>query len=641
MNENQNILELYKHNFLEYASYVIKDRALPELLDGLKPVQRRILHSLYEIDDGRFHKVANVIGNTMKYHPHGDASIGDALVVLSNKGYFIDQQGNFGNILTGDSASAARYIECRLSSLAKEVMFDKEITQYVDSYDGRNKEPVIFPCKIPYILLHGTEGIAVGMSTKILPHNFNEVLKAQISYLNGEPFKLYPDFFQGGIIDVSEYSDGNGNVKVRAKIDIKNPKTLLIKQIPYSVTSERIIASIEDAIRRNKIKVSTITDYTTENIEIELATQRGISADEVLDRLYAYTECEIKLHSNINLIMDGFPRTLTVTEIVHKITDNLIEILKAELKIKIEKLSDKLHTRSLEQIFIENKIYKNIESAETIESALEIMRKSLKPYTKDWDRPVTDEDLNNLLEIPIKKITKFDINKSNEEIEELRKKIKIEKNHLAAIKKYTISFLESLLKKYGPMYPRKTQIKSFEVVNAKDLNDTDTKIFYDRSSGYIGTKVKGEAKIECSSFDKILLISQKGTLKVVPVPEKLFCEKLLYFNVIDKEQIFNTLSRDKKSGNVYVKRFKVDKFIQNKDYEFIDPGHRLEAFTARNQMEFIVEYERNLKDKETQEKYDFETFPIRGPQNRGNKVSTRKISKTQITSKNLEKSSST
>lgn len=626
---------IYKKNFLEYASYVIIDRALPDATDGLKPVQRRILYSLYQMDDSRFHKVANVIGNTMKFHPHGDASIGDALVVLANKDYFIDKQGNFGNLLTGDSASAARYIECRLTPLAKEVMFDDEITQFVDSYDGRNKEPVLFPCKIPYALLHGAEGIAVGMATKVLPHNFNEVLNAQISYLNGEEFKLFPDFFGGGLMDASEFQDGAGKVKVRAKIEKKNPKTLVIRELPFGVTSERLISSIEDAIRDNKVKVASITDYTTDAIEIELATQRGVTSEEIIDHLFAYTDCEISIQSNMNLIVDGYPKTMTVTEIINRCTDNLIKILKAELQIKIQKLSDKLRTKTLEQIFIENKIYKNIENCESYEAAKERIKHDLIPFVKGWEKDVSMEEIESLLEIPIKKITKFDIKKNQEEIEDLKKKITTEQGHLNSIKRYTISFLKHLITKYGSLYPRKTQLSSFEIINARDLRDNDTKVFYDRATGYIGTKVKADAKIECSSFDKILLITQKGVVKVVPIQDKFFCDKLVHFGVIDKTQVFNAVYRDKKSGACYAKRFKVEQFIQNKEYEFLDEGERLEGFTTRQDMCLKVEYERQSQDKPSIEIQDFETYPVRGPQNRGTRIGTRKILKMEIKSKSM------
>ncbi len=631
MEEFNNVVNLYKNNFLQYASYVIKERALPYITDGLKPVQRRILHSLVEVDDSKFHKVANIIGHTMKYHPHGDAAIGDALVVLANKDYFIEKQGNFGNLLTGDSASAPRYIECRLTPLAKDVLYNKEVTKFVDSYDGRSQEPVFFPCKIPYILLHGAEGIAVGLATKILPHNFNEVLEAQIACLNEEPFTLYPDFFQGGLMDISEYDDGKGKAKVRAKIDKRNNKTLVIKEVPYGVTSEKLISSIEDAIRKNKVKISSISDFTTEKIEIELTTQRGITADEVLDRLYAYTDCEINIHANMNIIVNKLPKTMTVTEIIEISTKNLVEVLKAELRIKIKKFSDRLHLKTLEQIFIGNKLYKNIEDSETYESAIETTFKSIKKYAKKLlEREIEPEDIEKLLEIPIKRIAKFDIEKSKDEITELKQKIKTEQNHLLSIKRYTISFLKGLIKKYGDSYKRKTRIISFETVNARDLKDKDSKVYYDRANGFIGTKVKGDSIIECSSFAKILIISNTGTLRVIPVSEKEFCDKLVYFGQVDKDIVFNTLSRNKKTKSCHVKRFKVEKFILNKEYAFLDEGHRLECFTFRDKMTFKLEYLMKIKDKLDVEEFSFADYPIRGPLNKSLIVGTRKVLKMSL-----------
>ena len=626
------ISELLGKNFIEYASYVIKERAIPELLDGLKPVQRRILHSLWEMDDGKLHKVANVIGHTMRYHPHGDASIGDALVVLANKDYFIDKQGNYGNVLTGDVASAPRYIECRLTDLARETLFDPELTKFVDSYDGRNKEPVFFPCKIPYLLLQGAEGIAVGMATKIMPHNFNEVLNAQIAHLEEKKFKLFPDFYQGGIMDVSEYQDGAGKIRARAKIEVKNHKTLLVKELPFGVTSEQLIASVEDAIRKNKIKVTSIRDYTAEKIEIEMVTQKGVDAEELVPRLYAYTDCEVSISSNMTIIADGVPKILTVSDVLKSCTDHLVEILKAELKIKIQHLQDKLHQRSLEQIFIEKKLYRHLETSDSYEEAKSAILKGLQPYVKAWERDVTDDDLEKLLEIPIKKISKYDMEKNRDEIDELQQKIKIEEGHLAQIKRFTISFLKNLIKKYGALYPRKTKIEGFEEVNVRDFKDKDTKVFYDKKMGYIGTKVKGDVRLDCSSFDKVLLIRKNGNFIVVPPPEKMFCDKLAFLGIADKEQVFNLLTRDKKTKACYAKRFKIGGFIQNKEYEFLDEGHKLEAFTSRANTQFEAEFESWIKGKPTKENFKFDDFPVRGPQNRGTRISTREIFKMEIKS---------
>ncbi len=622
--------ELLDKNFIEYASYVIKERAIPELLDGLKPVQRRILHSLWEIDDGKLHKVANVIGHSMRYHPHGDASIGDALVVLANKEYFIEKQGNYGNVLTGDPASAPRYIECRLTDLAREALFNPEITQFVDSYDGRNKEPVCFPCKIPYVLLQGAEGIAVGMATKILPHNFNEVLNAQIDYLEEKNFKLFPDFYQGGIMDVSEYQEGAGKIRARAKIEVKNNKTLVVRELPFGVTSEQLIASVEDAIRKNKIKVTSIHDYTAEKIEIEMIAQKGVDAEELIPRLYAYTDCEVSISSNMTLIADGMPKIFTVPEALKNCTENLLEILKAELKIKIQHLKDKLHQRSLEQIFIEKKLYRHLETSDSYEEAKTAILQGLHLTVKGWDREVTEDDLEKLLEIPIKKISKYDMEKNRDEINELQQKIKTEEGHLLQIKRYTISFLKNMLKKYGHTYPRKTKIENFEEVSVRDFKDKDTKVFFDKKTGYIGTKVKGDVRLDCSSFDKILLIQKSGKFIVLPPPEKMFCDKLAFFGIAEKEQVFNLLSRDKKTKACYAKRFKIGGFIQNKEYDFLEEDHKLEAFTSRENMEFEVEFESWIKGKPAKENFKFEDFPVRGPSNRGTRISNREIFKMEI-----------
>lgn len=623
---------LFESNFLEYASYVIKDRAIPELLDGLKPVQRRILHTLAELDDGRFHKVANVIGHCMRYHPHGDAAIGDALVVLANKDYFIDKQGNFGNLFTGDVASASRYIECRLTPLAKEVLFHDALTQWVDSYDGRNKEPVKLPCKIPYLLLHGAEGIAVGMSTKILPHNFNEVLEAQIAYLQDHEFKLYPDFPQGGLMDPSEYDDGRGKVRVRAKIDAINNKTLHIKELPFGITTESLLNSVEDAIRKNRIKVTSIRDYTAEHVELELQTQKGVYSEEVLPRLFAYTDCEVSVSSNIIAIDSGLPHILTVSEIIRRSTDELVEILKKEINHRLGLLNDQVFKKSLEQIFIENKHYKKLETSEDLLSAKAEILKVLKKYEESLNREIVAEDIDKLIEIPIRRIAKFDIDKNQKDLLELREKIESENKNLAKIKQYTISFLKDLIKKYGKLYPRKTQITNFDSIHAKDLNDIDTKVYYDKVSGFIGTKVKGDQRLDCSSFDKLLLVSAKGSFSVVPIPEKLFCEKLLFFGVVNKDQIFSVLSKDKKNKAAYVKRFKVEKFLQNKEYVFLDKGHKLESLLTDNdnskKVELVFDHiQKGLPDKEV---LSLDSIPVKLATNKGLKISVRQVSRAKF-----------
>ncbi|MBP5707139.1 MAG: DNA topoisomerase IV subunit A, partial [Spirochaetales bacterium] len=417
------IKDMIGSNFIEYASYVIKDRAIPDIDDGLKPVQRRILHSMDEMDDGKFNKVANVIGNTMKYHPHGDQSIGGSLVVLANKDYFIEKQGNFGNIYTGDDASAPRYIECRLSALAKEVLFNKEITEYVDSYDGRNKEPVTLPAKVPVLLMMGTEGIAVGMTTKILPHNFGELLAAEVAILKKQNFEIFPDFPQGGIIDVTEYAKGNGKVKIRAKIEIPNDKTLLIKEIPFGTTTESLIGSIENAAKKNQIKISSINDYTAEKVEIEIKPGRGETAVDIEKALYAYTDCEVTLSVNCILIMDNKPVEMSVDDVLRHNAQKLVKDLEKELNIEKHKLTERLQDMTLEQIFIENRIYKKIEELKTYEEIIATITKELNKFKKLLIRDLTIEDIERLLEIKIKRISRFDIENHRRNMDDIVRKL--------------------------------------------------------------------------------------------------------------------------------------------------------------------------------------------------------------------------
>ena len=424
---------LYKTNYLEYASYVIKDRAIPHLDDGLKPVQRRILHSLFEIDDGNFHKVANVVGNTMKFHPHGDASIYSALIVLANKDLLIERQGNFGNIYTGDMASAARYIECRLSALARDVLFNSEITEFNESYDGRNREPVILPAKIPVLLTQGAEGIAVGMATRILPHNLIELLEAQVAYMKDIKATVFPDFPTGGLVDVSEYDDGNGTVLIRARIDASDPKRIVIREIPYGSTTETLIASIEDAARKNKVKVASIHDFTAEKVEIEVKLQRGVYAEEVVDALYAFTDCEVSVSANLTVIDADRPRVVSVTEVLERGVDRLVDILKAELRVEQGHLERRLHARTLERIFIENRIYKEIEAQETSDGVVQSVFDGLASHQSEIKREVTPEDVDTLLKIPIRRISLYDINRAKKEMTGIRRRLKEIARDLAAI----------------------------------------------------------------------------------------------------------------------------------------------------------------------------------------------------------------
>src|SRR5580698_3574133 len=475
--------------FLDYASYVIRDRAIPNLSDGLKPVQRRILWALHEKDDGRFIKVANVNGATMQYHPHGDASIGDALVVLANKRYLIEGQGNFGNIYTGDPAAAPRYIECRLTELARAEVFNDSITDFVSSYDGRNREPVTLPCKLPLTLMLGTEGIAVGLSARILPHNFPELLEAQIAILKKQPFKCLPDFPTGGLMDARDYQDGKGTVKVRAKIKAKDESTVLIKEIPPTTTTEGLMASSEDAAQKGKLKVKAINDFTAENGEIEIKCPAGVDAEKLIDALYAFTDCEVSIASRIIVIKDNRPVELTVSEVLRENTEQVVDILKRELELRGKQLLDDLHYRTLERIFIEECIYKLIEKCKTNEAVLAAVYDGFKPFKKELVREIVDADVERLLQVRIRRISLFDINKHREEMEKTKADLEETRKNLKNLTKYVIGHLEALLEKYGPQYPRlTTKSARHEEVDAKAVAFKSFKVAYDRESGYVGYK---------------------------------------------------------------------------------------------------------------------------------------------------------
>ncbi|MCC7431575.1 DNA topoisomerase IV subunit A [bacterium] len=620
---------LMAKNFIEYASYVIKDRAISQIEDGLKPVQRRILHSLSEIDDGKFNKVANVVGHTMKYHPHGDASIFAALVQVANREYFIEKQGNFGNIFTGDDASAARYIECRLTPLAKEVLFSKEITEFVDSYDGRNKEPVFFPCKIPYTLLAGIEGIAVGMSTKILPHNFNEVLQAQISYLKNEPYTIFPDFLQGGKIDVSEYEKGNGKVKVRAEIEQTANKNVTIKEIPFGTTTESLIASIENAAKKGKIKINSINDFTGENVEIEIILSKGYDTQDAIKALYAFTDCEYSISVNLIVIENGKPVNLTVNEVLEKNTDQLVANLKLELEIELVKQQEKLHFKTLEQIFIENRIYKDIEECKTYELVKKAVLVGVNKFRELLQRDVNDDDVEKLLQIQIKKISRYDIEKNRREINEINNTIKEIHKNLKNIVFYTISFLENLIKKYGENYPRKTKIEDFEEISLQKVAIKNVKVGYDKNEGFIGSNVKSEKLLEMTSYDKLLLIFKNGSYKVINIPEKLFVGKqLLYFEIINKKTIFNLIYREKDTKFCYLKRFSITQFILEKEYQLFDEKtNKLEILNTKENYNFTAEFEFKKGLKITSQDFCSDNFLVKGVSAKGVRLANKNIVK--------------
>src|ERR1035438_8053570 len=528
-------------SFLDYASYVIRDRAIPNLADGLKPVQRRILWALHDKDDGRFIKVANVVGHTMQYHPHGDASIGDALVVLANKRYLIEGQGNFGNIFTGDPAAAPRYIECRLTELARTELFNDEITDFVPSYDGRNKEPVTLPSKLPLLLMLGTEGIAVGMASRILPHNFPELLEAQIAILKKQPFKCLPDFQTGGLMDARDYKDGAREIKVRAKIKVKDESTVVIKEIPPTTTTDSLIGSIEDASHKGKIKVKSINDFTSEEVEIEVKAPSGVSAEQLADALYAFTDCEVSITSRIVVIRNNRPVEMTVSEVLQENAAQLVETLKRELELKETQLQDELHFRTLERIFIEERIYKKIEQCKTNESVLAAVHEGFKPFQRQLIRELTDPDVERLLTVRIRRISLFDINKHREEMEKVKADLAETRKNLKNLTKYVISHLEALLAKYGPMYPRLTKSSRYDEVDAKEVAFKAFKVAYDRESGYVGYKVSGEEfNVECTKFDKLILVFKDGHYQVTELPEKFFVgPDVVYCGLPARDRIFN------------------------------------------------------------------------------------------------------
>ncbi len=613
--------------FMEYASYVIKDRAIPDINDGLKPVQRRILHSLWEMDDGKFHKVANVVGNTMKYHPHGDASIGNALVNLANKDYFIDRQGNFGNIFTGDGASAARYIECRLSPLAREVLFNKGITEFIDSYDGRNKEPIAIPAKIPVLLMQGTEGIAVGMATKVLSHNFNELLKAQIAILQQKSFEVYPDFIQGGVMDVSDYQLGNGKIRLRARFEVTDQKTLVIREIPATTTTESIMNSIEDAVNKGKIKVAALNDYTAENVEIEITLPRGVYADQTMKALYAYTDCETSISTNCLVIRNNCPWIMNVNEVLEYNTHKLVEDLRNELDIELGKLEDQFHAKTLAQIFIENRIYKRIEDCKTYETVLQEVNAGLEPFTAPLKRGITEKDIESLLQIPIRRISQFDIDKNKRDLDEILAKIDEIKDNLANIKKYTIRFLKDLIKRYGKAYPRRTNIENIETINVREVALSNIKVGWDKSTGYVGSVVKAAEPISCTEYDRLVILGRDGVYKVIQVPDKLYIGSVAAVMKSDKEQVYSMIYKVKKTQISYVKRFKINKYIMGREYRTAPTGCRVDKIFDRYGIVMRCEFAPSKGQKVHHKDIDFNEITIRGASAKGFKISPKPIVK--------------
>lgn len=626
----EDLKHLMRSNYLQYASYVILDRAIPNAIDGLKPVQRRILHTLMAIDDGKMHKVANVAGQTMALHPHGDVPITDALVNLATKGFLLETQGNFGNIYTGDPAAASRYIETRLSALAKETLYNKDITEYIPSYDGRNQEPVCLPAKIPLVLMQGAEGIAVGMSTKILPHNFKELIEAQIAILQNEPFEVFPDFTTGGIMDTSEYDKGRGRIKVRAKIDIVDTKTIVIREICPGTNTESLINSIDEAAKKGKVKIDGINDYTSDKVEIEIKLPRGVYATDILDALYAFTLCQVSINSQILVIKDGMPWETSVDELLELHTKTLKGFLKRELEIAHEKLLKRVFEKTLEQIFIENRMYKKIETLKVYEKIHESIATQLKPFHRKLKKTPDYDDRERLLNIPIRRITQFDIERHENEITSLLASIdEVEKN-LKSLTRFTINYLKNLLKKYGDLFPRKTVIQELEDIDRKKAVEKEIKVCVDLKEGYIGTKVASDLQFKCSNLDRFVLYFDDGTYKVIAPPEKdyvLSGNQLLHAAPLDKDAVMSCIYRDPKTNLAFAKRFTVSKFILGKIYHYADEGSKIDFLSDQQQPTVTVYFASKPKLKQKSMDFSFEEVLVKGVSAKGKRIANKEVKK--------------
>lgn len=635
---------MYQSWFLDYASYVILERAVPHINDGLKPVQRRILHSMKRLDDGRYNKVANIVGHTMQFHPHGDASIGDALVQLGQKDLLVDCQGNWGNILTGDGAAAPRYIEARLSKFALETVFNPKTTLWQLSYDGRNREPVTLPIKFPLLLAQGVEGIAVGLSSKILPHNFNELLDASVAYLRGEPFTLYPDFQTGGYIDVSKYNDGErgGSVKIRAKIGKIDNKTLVISEIPYGRTTSSVIESILKANEKGKIKIKKVDDNTAKNVEILVHLAPGVSSDKTIDALYAFTDCEISVSPNCCVIKDDKPHFLTVSDVLRHSADTTLSLLRQELEIEKAELSENLFFASLEKIFIEERIYKDkdFEEAKDMDAAVAHIDGRLEPFKEKFIREVTREDILKLMEIKMGRILKFNSDKCDAQIAQIREQIGEIDRHLANMVEYTIEWFLHLKEKYGSRYPRLTEIRSFDTIEASKVAEANEKLYINRAEGFIGTALKKDEFVaNCSDIDDVLIIYRNGMYKLVRVCEKMFVGKdIQYLNIFkrnDTRTIYNVIYRDGKLGTNFIKRFAITALTREREYDLTKgtEGTRILYFSANPNGEAET-VKVILKPKPRQRllvfEKDFSTVPIKSRTSMGNILTKAEIHKISL-----------
>ncbi len=638
------ITGMYKEWFLDYASYVILERAVPAINDGLKPVQRRIMHSMKDLDDGRYNKVANIVGHTMQYHPHGDASIADAMVQMGQKELLIDMQGNWGNILTGDSAAASRYIEARLSKFALDVVFNPKTTEWQSSYDGRKKEPIHLPVKFPLLLAQGAEGIAVGLSTKILPHNFIELINASIKYLKGKSFKILPDFLTGGIADFTNYNDGKrgGKVRVRAKISQLDKKTLVIKEIPYGTTTSIVIDSILKANEKGKIKIKKIEDNTAANVEILIHLPPNISPDKTIDALYAFTSCESSISPLCCIIENHKPKFIGVSDMLRSSTDYTVELLKKELEIQLHELEEQWHFASLERIFIENRIYRDIEEEETWEGVIQAIDRGLQPHIKHLKRAITEEDIVRLTEIRIKKISKFDIDKAKQLIESLEEKIEEVKYNLDHLIDYSIDYFKELKNKYAEGKERKTEIRVFDDIVATKVVIRNSKLYVNRAEGFVGTSLKKDEYVsDCADIDDVIVFRKDGKMQVTKVAAKTFVGKdiihVAVFKKKDKRTVYNMIYQDGKNGPSYIKRFNVTSITRDKEYDLTNgsKGSIVHYFSANSNGEAEV-VTINLRAvgsiKKLKWDIDFADLAIKGRNVRGNTITKYAIKKVEFKS---------
>ena len=652
--------DLYDFNFRQYSAYVICSRAIPAIEDGLKPVQRRIMHSLWEKDDGRYTKVANIVGHAMQYHPHGDASIGDAICVLANKlwgegkGYLIDGQGNYGSLLTGMPHAATRYIECRLTDLARKEVFNKKTTAFVPNYDGRKEEPVYLPAKIPLLLMLGADGIAVGLSTAILPHNFIELLEAEIAILQKKPFKIYPDFQLGGIMDVSDYQDGLGKVKVRAKIEKEEKSKLVITELPWGETTDSIAESIEDAIKKKKVPVRKLHDLTSDKVKIELELAVGENQDKAITALYAFTNCEKSLSSRPIVLENGRPKLMTVSEILRKNVERLTELTKKELEIRLDELSELFHARTLDRIFIEERIYKRIESEKTEEGVKSTILEGFKPFRAELRRDVSDEDIARLLKLPIRRISLFDISKNREEIAGVLKEEAEVKDHLEHLRAFVTKYLKGLIKEYAKKYPRITEIEAgaFKEVDVRAITASELTIRWDKENNYVGSGLKGGDEIfKCSSLDELILVWKDGRFRKVQPEDKIFVDKDLlsiirYDQEKDREKDYTIVYEEGGYGFSYVKRFRFGGLIRNRDYRLAPekPKSKVLLFQPGcpdtlyvkfkpakgqriHQQYFLPKEQVKRTNPETGKPENQDIVPIRAASTKGKQLTTKPISR--------------